>query len=481
MTWQLFMIPFLLLVIHVITVYSSRTSLQQHSISHANSNVQHHVDACSKYRGASRSICRFTHTWATAAHKPQVHLHHLPMQHQTAYRQHVARGSSSRNPVIFIPPLLGDQLELKVNSWFPGRHWWCWHASRSWSRLWLNAWYLFPGQFKCFAEYARVEFDATTGRSSQPPGWDVRPRPGFESAMALMSGNRTAVYAGLADSLRQLGWVEGEDLLAHLYDWRLSPTDWAAPGGAFETLQQQVDAAVATTGHKAVVVCLSMGCPYFSAFLESRQATAGWAEGHIERFVTLSGIWGGAPVAALGLVSGIWGDVDKLFRSQEWLDLLRHLPSLSWLLPSEAVYPNQTIVASSQLQRSFTPDQLGDLLRLAGATQAADVWQTARKFPAVSAPGVPTVCLHGAQVPTANFASYSTPDFSGNPMIKYADGDGTVPLASISWCGRWAKEQEAPVVERVFPGLVHAEILAHEDAFVAVLDAIVGRGMGGVS
>ena len=66
----------------------------------------------------------------------------------------------------------------------------------------------------------------------------VRPRAGFDSGMEVAPGLKT--FAGLDDALEELGWERGVTMHAHLYDWRLGPTEWQARGGSLERLRREV-------------------------------------------------------------------------------------------------------------------------------------------------------------------------------------------------------------------------------------------------
>lgn len=70
-----------------------------------------------------------------------------------------------------------------------------------------------------------------------------------------------------------------------------------------------------------------------------------WKQAHIGCFISLSGLWGGTPAAALGLVSGGWGTRDQptvAAANEVVLQLFRGLPVLSWLLPGRDTHGNAT-------------------------------------------------------------------------------------------------------------------------------------------
>ena len=64
----------------------------------------------------------------------------------------------------------------------------------------------------------------------------------------------TRLPAGVCDRLHALGYVDGVDLLAMPYDWRLGPQNWmhvngpAPQWGYFSQLKAAIETAVDTNG-----------------------------------------------------------------------------------------------------------------------------------------------------------------------------------------------------------------------------------------
>jgi lysophospholipase-3 len=310
----------------------------------------------------------------------------------------------------------------------------------------------------------------------------VRPRPGFASATALLPG-ASGAFSGLLAGLRQAGYVEGTDLFAHPYDFRLSPLDWAAPGGAFDALKADVEAAVAAAGRRPLVaVALSLGAPFFNLFL-SRHVTAGWKAAHVAAFVSLSGLFEGAPTAVLGSVAGVWGDEEGAFwpGAGQLRPLFRALPVLSWIMPScdnssdAGGGDGEPLAYNSATRRRWTAGEAPALLEAAGAGQAARVWralQSAGLREASAPPGVRAYCLYGAGLPTVEGFAFSTADFSGRPSaLRYGDGDGTVPARSLARCAQWAEATE-------LPGMQHAAGGMDRRSVARVLQILAGGAAG---
>eukprot|EP00983_Pelagomonas_calceolata_P026727 838789-Pelagomonas_calceolata.AAC.1 len=79
---------------------------------------------------------------------------------------------------------------------------------------------------------------------------------------------------------------------------------------------------------------------------------------------------------------------------------------------------------------------------------------------------------------------YSRKDFMDTPVLSYADGDSTVPLAGLkSACDNWVQAQELPVYSRVWENVGHAVhnlaaagILMAKGGVQYVVDAVKALG-----
>jgi hypothetical protein len=144
----------------------------------------------------------------------------MKLNNLSGFRSQLDATGPERPPIILIPPLTGVQLELKLDNRPSPVHWWC-RRWQPWTLAWLNPFELLPGWFDCFVQNIKQEC-APDGSCTAPTGTEVRPRPGFDSAMYVLpwTGSRFSVFGPLAKALEELGWVRGETLIAHLYDWR---------------------------------------------------------------------------------------------------------------------------------------------------------------------------------------------------------------------------------------------------------------------
>lgn len=112
--------------------------------------------------------------------------------------------------------------------------------------------------------------------------------------------------------------------------------------------------------------------------------------------------------------------------------------------------------------------------------QAAEVWEANKGAMHLPAPNVTSYCIYGTNVETLVALHYSDSGFSSPTSVETTPhGDGTVPAASLEACSRWREEQDLPVHTHVFDGVVHSAILDDQQAFNAVVNAVVALHAGG--
>ncbi|GIL71428.1 hypothetical protein Vretifemale_1993 [Volvox reticuliferus] len=103
-------------------------------------------------------------------------------------------------------------------------------------------------------------------------------------------------------------------------------------------------------------------------------------------------------------------------------------------------------------------------------------WEAALPFALASPPNVSTHCFYSYGLRTAVHVTYARADFSDtSPMVRYDDGDLTVPHASLVACRGWAVRQVASVRSHSFFGVVHGMLTSLPEALEDILDAIAGE------
>ncbi|KAG2484004.1 hypothetical protein HYH03_017171 [Edaphochlamys debaryana] len=430
-------------------------------------------------------------------------------------------GSGTRPPVVFLPPLTGTELQARLEDKPANAHWWCARSTPGWFRLWPSLQSLLPGQFACYVDNLRLVAGPGPDPARPPLGVAVRVGPVLGPGDGGGAGpSPLGPWDTVCSRLKALGWGEAQ-LKTHAYDWRLSPASWRLPGGAFWALRAQIEAAVAAAGgRRAVLLGLSLGGSYGAAFLGSDVVDEAWKAKHVEKLVTISGVWGGTPRSVWDLVSGRLEGLETLLDRAAVRALMRGLPSLAWTFPSPDVFPaaaerapepgaegqgptmlhagaarapgpgaagqgaagsggggQPPLLVNTALGRSYGAADMGRALGDAGAADAAAFWAASLPYITAPAPNVTTHCFYSYGLPTAASLTYAKADFSDqSPAVRYSDGDVTVPYASLAACRGWAARQSAPVHSYSYYGVVHAQLTDTAEALDDIVAAIAGSG-----
>lgn len=420
----------------------------------------------------AQALDSFISAWATSESTLSETGFHVPLSAAERSKQPLA--DDDRPFVLLIPPMAGVQLQRRLDMKQHAPHYWC-SRNGGWSQLWVNPWILVPGEIDCFVDNMRRVINTTSGESRGPEGVEVRPPPGIESALSLVKGHprRAVVFRLLASFLETYGWRKEEDLLAHLYDFRLSTIDWSQPGGSYEELKQQVEDTVTRTGRRVAAVSLSMGGTYFHYFL-TRIVDDDWKKRHIHSFVSLAGAFGGSPLALLALINGVWGDESRYVSPRAMKGLTRSMPSLPFLLPHPAVFGDAPILTNSASGTTYSAHNLSALLADLGLDQAKAVYDNLPEYDPLQPPDVRVYCLISADVATALSLVATREDFSDVREGEVGWGDGVVPLSSLEACASWRARQQQPVIVEAFSQVKHATMAKDALALTAILEALMG-------
>jgi len=305
------------------------------------------------------------------------------------------------------------------------------------------------------------------------------------------------------------------------YDFRLGPKQWRAPvneglyeTGLFDRMKSIIEEAKSTHGHKPLLISLSEGGTVTKSFLDYMSQE--WKDENVEGWVSYSGVFAGATQMAWNQMSGLPFYVQQVEESTK--GIICHLwPSFLGECPARGVatftaqdfrtalenHPGMGVTAplptgttSSAQEGSdndilfYTPSRNYRYSEYAEAMDAAGLHNTAQVYrsilpirPSVDKdPGVRTWCIY-ANMTTPVGYRYDF-DFNGDKNARQpvsfvnGDGDGTVHLASLAVCDRWASTQPGAVTETStgktttvhrFQGYSHAEIMTNLGPTASIL------------
>ncbi|KAI9004990.1 Lecithin:cholesterol acyltransferase-domain-containing protein [Hyaloraphidium curvatum] len=219
---------------------------------------------------------------------------------------------------------------------------------------------------------------------AHPPGIRVGPLEGtqgvdFLSTTTFVAGS-TYVFGPLLESFRAVGYIDGVNLDAWPYDWRLYPGDIECasttkpPDSWFNSLIERLEEMQKDSGgRKAVILAHSMGCRlvhYLSLWAESN-GLAARLDACVDKVIAMGGPFLGA---SKGIRSVATGDSMGLpfLTDDEQVWLARHLASPPFLFPS---LPS----AWSHLAPHLFPADAGDegaycLLKLEAHVEVRIAW-----------------------------------------------------------------------------------------------------------
>ena len=158
----------------------------------------------------------------------------------------------------------------------------------------------------------------------------------------------------MIQKFESIGYVDGVNLFGAGFDWKQSPNDkWA------NDMKNLIEKAYETNNQtKVVLVTHSLGCPYSFYFLTKvEKENKGWIEKYIHMYVPMAPAWMGAVKAFDFMLLGV--DVDVPIAGKYFAPLMRHLPSLWFLLPKKEAFPN-TVLATTP-SKYYLFDDMEDL------------------------------------------------------------------------------------------------------------------------
>uniref|UniRef100_A0A7S1JTV5 Lecithin:cholesterol acyltransferase n=1 Tax=Vitrella brassicaformis TaxID=1169539 RepID=A0A7S1JTV5_9ALVE len=199
--------------------------------------------------------------------------------------------SEPLKPIIIIPGIAGSGLLGSREADAPVEG--CSKKATSNFRLWASYEELLTDQ-ECWTHMLEMSFDDSTMLYSNKTGVSIEPED-FGGTHGIAFLDYVAGYGVVGtkymyeflEGLHSVGYEEGKTLRALTYDWRLPPNQVNL--GGFRIV---IEESVKTTGQKALLVGHSLGTLYMNYFL-NKEVDADWKAKHIEKFVAVSGTYGG--------------------------------------------------------------------------------------------------------------------------------------------------------------------------------------------
>lgn len=266
-------------------------------------------------------------------------------------------------------------------------------------------------------------------------------------------------FKHLARKFLGAGYVDGNDLVAAPYDFRLM-LDPPTRTVFFEALQKKIEAATLVRGLPAVVVAHSLGALVVAWFLGTH-VDEGWRAAHVAKFISVNGPYGGTPLALRALLCGEYylSGFEREFREGLQLN-----SGILMSLPNRVGYGDGV-----PLTPALTVGDLYDWHEPAAA-EAMEAWRSLYDPRLLSVhTGIPVdvVVSEGVETMTT-FALDGT-------TLTTAEGDGLVTVAGQN--AAFELLQGPRVARRVLESTNHRSIVSDPRFIRYVLDecAAVGK------
>ena len=375
---------------------------------------------------------------------------------------------------MIVPGTGGSRLEAKLDK--PSvKHFYCSKKS-DWYALWLSVTQLVPPAINCWVDNIKLLFNASThvytnnvGVTTRVVGWGTT--DGFEYLDPSLKIGQSDYFHTLVEKMVAAGGARGATIRGSPYDFRHAPTS-AYDGKYLDMMTDLVETAYTSNGNQRVTILShSMGCLYSLWFLN--QKSANWKQKYIARWIPTAGVFGGAGSGIKQLLSGsnegIPGVSGMTVRDEQ-----RSYESSMLLAPTPQVWGNFPIVRTPS--RNYTASDYKILFPLSGDFDLGyERYQLVANLTAeLLHPGVNVHHFYGIGVPTPTAFAYSSDtDFTKEPAAINLDGDGTVPLPSLSSAEkRWSANKDFNFVATAIPKVTHTSILKSDQYIDAVLDLL---------
>jgi lysophospholipase-3 len=369
-------------------------------------------------------------------------------------------------PVILIPGVGGSQLSGFISN-ERSAPWYC-HTSKSWYLIWLALSQLTEPALSCWSANMALNYSATTGTFSNATGVEIMVNDfGNTSGIEYLDPSvkaETVYYGNLVKAFVKAGYVKGQNLLGAPYDWRLPPMYLPI---YFEALQQLIEEAYAVNQTKVAVISHSLGNNFFLSFL--RTMTQTWKDTYLQTYFATAPPILGAFTAVQSITSGYNFGIPFLSPAVAKV-VQRTFLSTYFLLPYPKYYQSQVLISIPG--RNYSSLDYNDMFQALGVSNMYKPYtlsfDTTQPY---EPPGVDTYCLYGYNVSTAVQEKYTDTTFT-KPTIINGDGDGTVPIESLTFCKTWADQTEKLLIVKGYKGQDHVGLLSYAPFLQDILNIL---------
>jgi len=278
--------------------------------------------------------------------------------------------------------------------------------------------------------------------------------------------------SSLIEALEAIGYQQDVNLFAANYDFR-KIGDLDEINAWCLSLTKLIEQHCALQENPAIIIGHDLGAVVANYFLVN--AIQEWKDRFINKFISISGTFGGCPKALRAVLSGPTGTLTGI-PAENFSKAIRTSSGLSLMLPNPVVYGDMPLVQFNQL--SYSSNDIPKMIESV-SVEALKIFKISEKVRdiAMKAPKVEVHILAGTDLNTESNYKYNMSlenepernapfyqlEMPFNQKFNYPDrfvGDGTVPKFALEYPVWWSKNQSQPVYFQFFTGLEHTKILS---------------------
>ncbi|RWS03374.1 hypothetical protein B4U79_02742 [Dinothrombium tinctorium] len=306
--------------------------------------------------------------------------------------------------------------------------------------LWLNIINFLPLYKDCWLNFAKLNYNLETKRSSSIPGVSVR-APGFGSTQFIeyiapfpQTMSLTSYYVNLVDHLSKSGYRREHNLRGAPYDFRKAPHEQQE---FFNSLKKLVERTYKKNGNKPIIfIGHSMGGNF--AYLFLRMQSLSWKKKYIRALMTIATPWGGNFKYMYDYLydDDYPANIFPVVRLAE-----RTWSSMAFLLPQPHIFHDSPLISTPSF--NYTSETHKEFFDKINNKIAYQMYEDVKPILAdLKHPEVDVYVIGGLGYKTLRGLIYEKDSFTSNKKIVYGNGDEFVNQESLKGCMHWKENKK---------------------------------------
>lgn len=286
--------------------------------------------------------------------------------------------------------------------------------------------------------------------------------------------------ANLIETLEAAGYKKGYNLFGACYDFRKIGDPKEIDAWCL-SLSKLIEHNCSIQENSAIIIGHDLGAVVSNYFLVN--AMQEWKDRFINKFISVSGTFGGCPKTLRAILSGVSVPGD----ANNFNNAVKTNSGLSLMLPNPKIYGDIPLIEFNQV--TYTSMDIPKLIESV-SPDAFKIMKISEKVRDISmnAPGVEVHILAGNNLDTESSYKYNMSlvnepeknapfyqlELPFNQKFAYPDrfqGDGTMPKFALEYPIWWSKYQQEPVYFQFFQNEEHTKILSSYVPVTYILNA----------